>query len=108
MPLDFITNSVKGGLELLIRVAGSSITHSSTVYRTFQGDSSNKKDLDNLGGGFIPDFDVAFFVIKADFATVPVIGEKVTDADSTTYRIVQTISSTRDPAMALLCVGVNK
>lgn len=76
----------------------------STTGSCFEGDIRSMKDLEP--GGFMEGYDTAFFVLNSDWSTAFDAGEKVT-INSVTYRVMQTLTSTNDPATALLCNGVD-
>jgi hypothetical protein len=81
------------------------LTFGAQTVECFQGDVRKAKEQEL--GGFVQDFDAIFFAIKSDFTTVPAEGDLVT-VDSVSYRVVNTVTSTNDPAVQLQVTGANK
>jgi hypothetical protein len=81
------------------------LTFGSQTVQCFQGDIRKTKEQEL--GGFVQDYDAAFYCVKADFTTVPAEGDQVT-VDSVAYRVVNTVTSTNDPIVQLQVTGVNR
>jgi hypothetical protein len=81
------------------------LTFGAQTVDCFQGDIRKTKEMEL--GGFVQDYDASFYCVKADLTTVPAEGDQVT-VDSVTYRVVNTVTSTNDPVVQLLCQGVNR
>src|SRR5258706_189873 len=93
------------GLQDAINQFGTSFVWNAVTYYGVQSDDQISFDLE--AGGFKSGANFSLHCIKADFVTLPAIGNEIT-LDSKQYRIVDIQTSDQDPGVEFRCKGVSE